>query len=57
MDKIYNLPVTEAELNILLKGLGEIPAKFSVNLITKIQTIYRESTKESTSKDLERLQG
>jgi hypothetical protein len=33
----FNFTFTEQEINILLKGLGELPAKESINLILKIK--------------------
>lgn len=35
--KEVNLTLTVAEINVILAGLGELPAKFSISLIDKIK--------------------
>ena len=37
METTVNLDFTVEELNLILKGLGELPAKESMNMIAKIQ--------------------
>ena len=34
----FNLELTEQEVNIILAGLGELPAKHSIELIAKIKS-------------------
>ena len=34
---IYKLELTEKEVNTILAGLGELPAKHSIDLIAKIK--------------------
>ena len=34
---MFNLELTENEVNIILAGLGELPAKHSIELIAKIK--------------------
>lgn len=38
----YNFKVNEEEANIILQALGEIPAKISMGLISKIQSQAKE---------------
>ena len=35
---MFNLELTEQEVNIILAGLGELPAKHSIELIGKIKS-------------------
>jgi len=35
---IYKLELTEKEVNTILAGLGELPAKHSIDLIAKIKS-------------------
>ena len=35
---MFNLELTENEVNIILAGLGELPAKHSIELIAKIKS-------------------
>jgi len=35
---IYKVELTEQEVNIVLAGLGELPAKHSIDLIAKIKS-------------------
>ena len=37
MEPVINLDFTVEELNLILKGLGELPAKDSMHMIAKIQ--------------------
>ena len=34
----FNLELTEQEVNVVLAGLGELPAKHSIELIAKIKS-------------------
>lgn len=40
----FSLKLTEEELNLIVQGLGELPAKISYDLITKILTNIKEQT-------------
>jgi hypothetical protein len=35
---MFDLKLTEQEVNIILAGLGELPAKHSIELIAKIKS-------------------
>ena len=35
---MFDLKLTEQEVNIILAGLGELPAKHSIELISKIKS-------------------
>jgi len=35
---MFELKLTEQEVNIILAGLGELPAKHSIDLIAKIKS-------------------
>jgi hypothetical protein len=37
-----SLKLTEQEINLVLRGLGELPARLSFNLIAKIQMMLQE---------------
>ena len=37
MNDILDFKLTVEEVNVVLQGLGELPAKLSMNLITSIQ--------------------
>lgn len=37
VEKKFNFIVNENEANIIIQGLGELPAKISMNLIEKLQ--------------------
>lgn len=43
MEKMINVPVTEQELDLLIAGLGELPAKMAFNLIGKMARIKNEN--------------
>jgi hypothetical protein len=38
----FKLELTEQEINLVLSGLSELPAKFSIELLNKIQIICKE---------------
>lgn len=39
------LTLTEQEVNFVVQGLAELPAKLTFNIITKIQNQYLDQTK------------
>ena len=41
----YDLHLTEDEANVVLQGLGELPAKVGFNLINKVAQIVATSNK------------
>ncbi|MBU8911297.1 MAG: hypothetical protein KOO65_08510 [Desulfobacterales bacterium] len=43
----YKLAFNEQELNIIIKALGEMPYKFSAQVLDKIQKVINESLAES----------
>ena len=43
----FNLKLTEQEVNVVLAGLGELPAKHSIELIAKIKTTCESQIKET----------
>jgi hypothetical protein len=43
----FKFEVTEQEANLIIQGLGELPAKISMNLIAKIQTQANEQLKNA----------
>ena len=43
----FNLELTEQEFNIILAGLGELPAKHSIELIAKIKTTCESQIEET----------
>jgi hypothetical protein len=43
----FELKLTEQEVNIVLAGLGELPAKHSIELIAKIKQSCESQIKES----------
>ncbi len=45
-EKEFKLVLNEEEMKLLLSALSELPAKFSYNLITKVQQQAQESEKE-----------
>ena len=51
----YKLELTEEEVNIVLAGLGELPAKHSIDLISKIKTTC-ESQIEPKQEQIETLE-
>ena len=42
----FNLELTEQEVNIVLAGLGELPAKHSIELIAKIKSECESQIKD-----------
>lgn len=48
-EKILKLELTVQEVNILLQGLGELPAKISIQLISKINQQAQEQLKPGES--------
>jgi len=44
---MFNLELTEQEVNIILAGLGELPAKHSIELIAKIKQSCESQIKAS----------
>ena len=48
MDKL-NIHVSREQLNVLLTGLGELPAKVSIDLIIELQRQVREQTSTEES--------
>jgi len=38
----FELKLTEEEVNLVLTGLSELPAKFSMDLLSKIKTMCQE---------------
>tara|TARA_R100000329_G_scaffold47474_1_gene44199 strand:- start:406 stop:576 length:171 start_codon:yes stop_codon:yes gene_type:complete len=44
--KTWTLTFTTEELNIIMAGLGELPAKVSIDVIKKIQGIAQTITPE-----------
>jgi len=46
MEKKITLELTIAETNLILAGLGELPAKSSMELISKIMQSSNEQLKE-----------
>ena len=47
------LTLTEQEINELLQALGEIPAKYSLDLINAIRNKYHEQNKEEDTNDID----
>jgi len=43
----FNLELTEQEVNIILAGLGELPAKHSIELIAKIKSDCESQIEET----------
>lgn len=43
----YDFTWTEEQLNVILAGLGELPAKISLPIIIKIQQTAQEKMKEN----------
>jgi len=43
----FNLELTEQEVNVVLAGLGELPAKHSIELIAKIKTTCESQIEET----------
>lgn len=43
---LVNVELTIDEINIILEGLGDLPAKKSYNVISKIQRVASESIAE-----------
>lgn len=55
---IYKLELTEKEVNIILAGLGELPAKHSIDLIAKIKSTCEsqiEKTENAETLETEQL--
>ena len=44
--KTWTLTFTTEELNVILAGLGELPAKVSIDIIKKIQSVAQTTTPE-----------
>jgi hypothetical protein len=42
-ERTINLPVTDAELDLLIAGLGELPTKLSFNMVNKLARIKQET--------------
>lgn len=42
--KTWTLTFTTDELNVIMAGLGELPAKSSINVIQKIHSIVQTTT-------------
>ena len=55
MDKKLSIEFNIDELNIILAGLGELPAKASLPLIQKIQGAAQNSDETNNSEDDEEL--
>lgn len=55
MDKKLSIEFNIDELNIILAGLGELPAKASLPLIQKIQSAAQNSDETNISEDDEEL--
>jgi hypothetical protein len=47
---MFNLELTEQEVNIILAGLGELPAKHSIELIGKIKQSCESQIEETEVK-------
>jgi len=47
---MFNLELTEQEVNIILAGLGELPAKHSIELIGKIKSECESQIEETEVK-------
>ena len=43
----FNLKLTEQEVNVVLAGLGELPAKHSIELIAKIKSDCESQIEET----------
>ena len=43
---MFNLELTEQEVNVVLAGLGELPAKHSIELIAKIKSDCESQIKD-----------
>jgi hypothetical protein len=43
----FNLELTEQEVNVVLAGLGELPAKHSIELIAKIKSDCESQIEET----------
>jgi len=50
--KSWTLTFTTDELNVIMAGLGELPAKSSINVIQKIHSIVQTTT----PKDLDQME-
>lgn len=46
-----NLKLTEDEIQMLINGLGELPAKQSYSILNKILNQYKEQTKKEEPKE------
>ena len=51
----FKINLTEQEVNLVLAGLGELPAKHSIDLISKIKTTC-ESQIEPKQEEIETLE-
>ncbi len=49
---IMTIELNEAETNLVLEGLGELPAKKSIQLILKLKMAWDEQRKEAPSDNL-----
>jgi hypothetical protein len=52
MEKKITLEITLQEADLIVKGLAELPAKLSFNLIQKIGTEIQKSQKQNIEKKL-----
>lgn len=48
MEPSITLTLTASEVNVILAGLSELPAKYSVNLLAKIKTEAETQLKSKT---------
>ena len=46
-----NFNFTEEEINVILQGLSELPAKKSFHLIVNIQSQYKENMNEEIKEE------
>jgi hypothetical protein len=52
----YKLELTEQEANVVLAGLGELPAKHSIELIAKIKTTCESQIEPKQETEVETLE-
>ena len=50
---ILNVSLTEQEAQMILTGLAELPAKFSIDLILKLKNSFESQIKESGAEEAE----
>ena len=47
----FKIEVTEQDMEVIYRGLLELPAKYTLNLIQDLETQFRSQEKPKTKKD------